>query len=96
MGAADSSQKQVGEAIQQMDQVTQQNAALVEEVAAAASRLKGQARDLVSTAHCAQVTLARHEASPPTQTGLKTTRRIQRASNDTETRADRGRQSRTG
>jgi methyl-accepting chemotaxis protein len=32
----------------QMDQVTQQNAALVEEVAAAASSLKGQAQDMVS------------------------------------------------
>jgi methyl-accepting chemotaxis protein len=32
----------------QMDQVTQQNAALVEEMAAAASSLKGQAQDLVS------------------------------------------------
>jgi len=40
---------QIGEAIQQMDQVTQQNAALVEEMAAAASSLKGQAHELVST-----------------------------------------------
>jgi methyl-accepting chemotaxis protein len=39
---------QVGEAVMQMDQVTQQNAALVEEMAAAASSLKGQAQDLVS------------------------------------------------
>jgi methyl-accepting chemotaxis protein-1 (serine sensor receptor) len=38
---------QVGEAITQMDQVTQQNAALVEEMAAAASSLKGQAAELV-------------------------------------------------
>lgn len=38
---------QVGEAITQMDQVTQQNAALVEEMAAAASSLKTQAQDLV-------------------------------------------------
>ncbi|WP_051391673.1 methyl-accepting chemotaxis protein [Rhodoferax saidenbachensis] len=38
---------QIGEAIQQMDQVTQQNAALVEEMAAAATSLKGQAQDLV-------------------------------------------------
>jgi methyl-accepting chemotaxis protein len=35
---------QVGEAVTQMDQVTQQNAALVEEMAAAASSLKSQAR----------------------------------------------------
>jgi hypothetical protein len=38
---------QVGEAVAQMDQVTQQNAALVEEMAAAASSLKSQAEDLV-------------------------------------------------
>jgi methyl-accepting chemotaxis protein len=38
---------QVGEAVVQMDQVTQQNAALVEEMAAAASSLKGQAHELV-------------------------------------------------
>ncbi len=40
---------QVGEAVVQMDQVTQQNAALVEEMAAAASSLKSQANDLVQT-----------------------------------------------
>jgi len=38
---------QVGEAVGQMDQATQQNAALVEEMAAAASSLKTQAQDLV-------------------------------------------------
>ena len=38
---------QIGEAVTQMDQVTQQNAALVEEMAAAASSLKSQAQDLV-------------------------------------------------
>lgn len=40
---------QVGEAITQMDQTTQQNAALVEESAAAAESLKGQAQQLVQT-----------------------------------------------
>jgi methyl-accepting chemotaxis protein len=40
---------QVGEAVMQMDQATQQNAALVEEMAAAASSLKAQAQDLVQT-----------------------------------------------
>jgi len=40
---------QVGEAISQMDHVTQQNAALVEEMAAAASALKSQAQELVGT-----------------------------------------------
>ncbi|MBU1352717.1 MAG: HAMP domain-containing protein [Gammaproteobacteria bacterium] len=39
---------QVGEAVMLMDQATQQNAALVEEMAAAASSLQGQAEDLVS------------------------------------------------
>ena len=38
---------QVGEAVIQMDQTTQQNAALVEEMAAAATGLKSQAQDLV-------------------------------------------------
>jgi len=40
---------QVGEAVSQMDRATQQNAALVEEMAAAASGLKTQANDLVET-----------------------------------------------
>lgn len=40
---------EVGEAIKQMDEVTQQNAALVEEMAAAASSLKSQAEELVHT-----------------------------------------------
>jgi methyl-accepting chemotaxis protein len=40
---------QIGEAVTQMDQVTQQNAALVEEMAAAASSLKNQAQELVQT-----------------------------------------------
>ncbi|APW47729.1 methyl-accepting chemotaxis protein [Rhodoferax antarcticus] len=40
---------QVGEAVMHMDQVTQQNAALVEEMAAAASSLTEQAQDLVAS-----------------------------------------------
>ena len=40
---------QVGEAFTQMDEATQQNAALVEEMAAAASTLKFQAAELVET-----------------------------------------------
>jgi len=40
---------QVGEAITQMDQTTQQNAALVEQMAAAATSLRGQADELVNT-----------------------------------------------
>ena len=38
---------QIGEAVTNMDQATQQNAALVEEMAAAATSLKNQAQDLV-------------------------------------------------
>jgi methyl-accepting chemotaxis protein len=40
---------QIGEAVMNMDQATQQNAALVEEMAAAASSLKMQAQDLVGS-----------------------------------------------
>ena len=40
---------QVGDAVTQMDQATQQNAALVEEMAAAAASLRGQAHELVQT-----------------------------------------------
>jgi methyl-accepting chemotaxis protein len=40
---------QVVQAVTQMDQVTQQNAALVEEMAAAAASLNSQAQDLVET-----------------------------------------------
>ncbi len=40
---------QIGEAVTNMDQATQQNAALVEQMAAAASSLRGQAADLVQT-----------------------------------------------
>jgi len=39
--------QQVGDAVGQMDQATQQNAALVEESAAAAESLRGQAQGLV-------------------------------------------------
>ncbi|HEX5784140.1 MAG TPA: methyl-accepting chemotaxis protein, partial [Burkholderiaceae bacterium] len=39
---------QVGKAITQIDQATQMNAALVEEMAAATERLKAQAQELVA------------------------------------------------
>ena len=42
---------QVGEAVMQMDQVTQQNAALVEQMAAAANSLKSQSQDLVQVVY---------------------------------------------
>jgi methyl-accepting chemotaxis protein len=55
---------QVGEAVNQMDQVTQQNAALVEEAAAAAHSLSQQAQELVSAMSVFR-TDATHEASSP-------------------------------
>jgi len=51
---------QVGEAVQQMDQDTQQNAALVEEMAAAAMSLRAQADDLVTV-----VSVFKIDASAP-------------------------------
>ena len=45
----------MGEAVTQMDHVTQQNAALVEEIAAAASSLSVQAQELVDTVEVFQL-----------------------------------------
>ncbi|MDQ1260109.1 MAG: hypothetical protein QG643_1933 [Pseudomonadota bacterium] len=56
---------QVGEAVTQLDQVTQQNAALVEEMASAADSLKMQAQDLV-----AGVDVFRLEATHAVRQGL--------------------------
>jgi methyl-accepting chemotaxis protein len=47
--AQSSDVSQIGAAVMQMDQVTQQNAALVEEMAAAAGSLRSQAQELVQT-----------------------------------------------
>ena len=47
LGVAQVGEAQVGEAVTLMDQVTQQDAALVEEMAATASSLQNQADDLV-------------------------------------------------
>nr|MDH4450414.1 methyl-accepting chemotaxis protein [Rhodoferax sp.] len=52
----------VGHAVKQMDQVTQQNAALVEEMAAAADSLKMQAAELVNQMSQFQVQGAAHQA----------------------------------
>jgi methyl-accepting chemotaxis protein len=70
---------QVGEAVTQMEQVTQQNAALVEEMAAAASSLKSQAEDLVQTVavfklgagHGQAYTARTSQAPRPAQIGLR-------------------------
>lgn len=51
---------QVGQAVSHMDQATQQNAALVEEMAAAAGRLKTQAQDLVQTVAVFNLDVANH------------------------------------
>ena len=64
---------QVGEAVMQMDQVTQQNAALVEEMAAAANSLQSQAEGLVKTvsvftlppSHGARATPGAHRTAKP-------------------------------
>ena len=58
---------QVGEAVMQMDQATQQNAALVEEMAAAASSLKGQAQDLVQVVAAFKVDGGSSPGRPPTR-----------------------------
>ena len=58
---------QVGEAVTLMDQVTQQNAALVEEMAAAANSLKSQAEDLVKTV--AVFKLGAHDVGHPAGVG---------------------------
>jgi methyl-accepting chemotaxis protein len=55
---------QVGEAIGQMDQVTQQNAALVEESAAAAESLKGQAGALVQAVSVFKLAHGEQSAAP--------------------------------
>ncbi|RZL36742.1 MAG: methyl-accepting chemotaxis protein [Rubrivivax sp.] len=56
---------QVGEAIGQMDRVTQQNAALVEESAAAAESLKMQARQLVDAVAVFRLAQAPRPATAP-------------------------------
>ncbi|APW44221.1 methyl-accepting chemotaxis protein [Rhodoferax saidenbachensis] len=58
---------QVGEAVTQMDQATQQNAALVEEMAAAASSLKGQANELVQVVATFKLAPGEHRATPAAQ-----------------------------
>ncbi|HEY4665419.1 MAG TPA: methyl-accepting chemotaxis protein, partial [Comamonas sp.] len=55
---------QVSEAIAQMDQTTQQNAALVEESAAAAEGLKRQAKDLVDAVASFKVNALASSAKP--------------------------------
>jgi methyl-accepting chemotaxis protein len=81
---------QVGEAIVHMDQVTQQNSALVEESAAAAESLKIQARQLVETvavfkldAAAPDTTTAGDATSPTAQPGRSQRRVPHRATHMT-------------
>lgn len=53
----------MGEAVTQMDQVTQQNAAMVEEMAAAAGSLSSKAQELVQTVNVFQLEGASGAAS---------------------------------
>ncbi|MDP2369448.1 methyl-accepting chemotaxis protein [Rhodoferax sp.] len=56
---------QVGEAVTHMDQATQQNAALVEQMAAAASSLKSQAQDLVQVVSVFKLPAGEGHAATP-------------------------------
>lgn len=62
---------QVGEAVSNMDQVTQQNAALVEEMAAAASSLSTQAQELVQTVAAFQLSGGSHGLAAPAHRPLQ-------------------------
>jgi methyl-accepting chemotaxis protein len=65
---------QVGDAVSQMDQVTQQNAALVEESAAAAESLKSQATQLVQAVAVFKLSAGGGHASPvATHSAMHTT-----------------------
>ncbi|MDP3700586.1 MAG: methyl-accepting chemotaxis protein [Hylemonella sp.] len=59
---------QVGEAVTNMDQATQQNAALVEEMAAAASSLRSQAQELVNAVAVFELSRDQHRGRPPALT----------------------------
>jgi methyl-accepting chemotaxis protein len=63
--------EQVGNAVTQMDRVTQQNAALVEESAAAAENMSGQAEELVKTVAQFALEDMRHRAADPGATGRR-------------------------
>ncbi|MES2950328.1 MAG: methyl-accepting chemotaxis protein [Pseudomonadota bacterium] len=66
---------QVGEAVTQMDQTTQQNAALVEEMAAAASSLKSQAQDLVTVVAGFKLETGRPHVAGKDRVALRSTMR---------------------
>jgi methyl-accepting chemotaxis protein len=58
---------QVGEAVTQMDQATQNNAALVEQMAAAAANLKTQSQELVQTVAVFKLTQGQNPYEPDPQ-----------------------------
>jgi methyl-accepting chemotaxis protein len=66
---------QVGEAVTQMDQTTQQNAALVEQMAAAATSLKSQAHDLVHVVSIFRLG-DKHQSPPTVRLSLPEPRRL--------------------
>ena len=70
---------QVGEAVTQMDQTTQQNAALVEEMAAAAGSLKSQAQELVQTVAVFKLADS-YQPSASAPRGLRTAKAMHRPS----------------
>jgi methyl-accepting chemotaxis protein len=72
---------QVNSAVNQMDQVTQRNAAMVEETTAAAANLKTEARDLAQRVAGFDIGGARHAAPAPTRTHAPATAPAPRASN---------------
>ncbi|MFN3885721.1 MAG: methyl-accepting chemotaxis protein, partial [Aquabacterium sp.] len=71
--------QQVGDAVGQMDQVTQQNAALVEESAAAAESLKGQAQQLVQAVAVFKLSRKASSTSPAPVARLAADRPVARA-----------------
>jgi methyl-accepting chemotaxis protein len=80
--------RQVGEAVTQMDQATQQNAALVEESAAAAESLKGQAQQLVQAVAVFKLSREEHAnqgnvSAPAANAAIVERRSPQRAKNVT-------------
>lgn len=63
--------EQVGNAVTQMDRVTQQNAALVEESAAAAENMSGQAEELVKTVAQFALEDMKHRVADQSGAGLR-------------------------
>ncbi len=70
--------QQVGEAVSQMDQVTQQNAALVEESAAAAESLKVQAQQLVQAVAVFKLLNESHVGAASTPTSAMNSQSLER------------------